>query len=110
MQALKIISYICFGFAALGLLLAAATEELVFVISAITMLVTGVLIIALNKIITTLVEIRDALLGESNLGARENANVGTHDDVGVYDAQEARPQRSIQEISADLDRMKKKLV
>jgi len=74
MQSIKVFAYICFGLATVGLLIALA-EEPEMLAPALVLFVTGVLLTALDKIITTLVEIRDALTGKSDIERREPANV-----------------------------------
>lgn len=56
MQAIRVFSYVCFGFAALSVLLA-IVENPLFLVNALVLLVGGVLYLALDKIITTLIEI-----------------------------------------------------
>ena len=99
MQSIKVFAYICFGLAAVGLLIALA-EEPVMLVPALVLFVTGVLLTALDKIITTLVEIRDALTGKSDIERREIANVKNTETVNQ------KPIRSAKEIGDDLKRLK----
>ena len=105
MQSIRVLAYVCFVFAALGVVLA-FVEEFFFVIQAMVMFVTGVLLIALDKIITTLVEIRDALLKTSM-----SIDVGITSDSVRADATEveAKVVRTMQEIQADVERLKNRL-
>jgi hypothetical protein len=102
MQVIKIFAYICFGFSALGLMLALIDNSF-FIAHALVMFITGVLLMALDKIISTLVEIRDALLGSNPLVLEQEIAV-----VGMVDA-DARPARSLQELSADLEKLRQRL-
>ena len=99
MQSIKVFAYICFGLAALGLLIALA-EEPVMLAPALVLFVTGVLLTALDKIITTLIEIRDALTGKSDIERTEAANVKNTETVNQ------KPIRSAKEIADDLKRLK----
>jgi len=74
MQSIRVFAYICFGFSAIGLLIG-LVEEAVMLIQALVLFVTGVLLTALDKIITTLVEIRDALTGKSVVEPNDTASV-----------------------------------
>jgi hypothetical protein len=104
MQIIKIIAYVCFGLAGLFVLLALAGEEFALIAVSISVAVMGVLLLALDKIISTLVEIRDAVVG-SGIEATEVMVQPTSVDEAIA----AKPARSIQEISADLERLKSKL-
>jgi predicted RecB family endonuclease len=104
MQIIKIIAYVCFGLAGLFVISAIAGEELALIAVSISVAVMGVLLLALDKIISTLVEIRDAVVG-SEIEATEVMV----QSASVDEAEAAKPARSIQEISADLERLKSKL-
>ena len=104
MQIIKIIAYVCFGLAGLFVISAIAMGEFAPVAVSISVAVMGVLLLALDKIISTLVEIRDAVVGSGI----ETTEVMVQ-PTSVDDAMEAKPARSIQEISADLERLKSKL-
>jgi hypothetical protein len=104
MEIIKIIAYVCFGLAGLFVILAIAGEELVLIAASISVALMGVLLLALDKIISTLVEIRDAVVGSGV----ETTEV-TVQSTSVDEAEAAKPTRSVQEISADLERLKSKL-
>lgn len=101
---LIIIAYACFGLAGLFVILAIAGEEFALVGVSISAAVMGVLLLALDKIISTLVEIRDAVVG-SEIEATEMMV----QSASVAGTEAAKPTRSIQEISAGLERLKSKL-
>ncbi|WP_139222643.1 hypothetical protein [Loktanella salsilacus] len=81
----------------------ALVDNSFFIVHALAMFITGVLLMALDKIISTLVEIRDALLGSNPLVLEHEIAV-----VGMIDA-DARPTRSLQELSADLEKLRQRL-
>ena len=66
MQIIKIIAYVCFGLAGLFVISAIAMGELALVAVvtlSMSVAVMGALLLALDKIISTLIEIRDAVVG-----------------------------------------------
>ena len=104
MQIIKIIAYVCFGLAFLIVILAIGSEEFSMIYVSITVAIMGVLLLALDTIISTLVEIRDAVVG-----AGGKATEATAQSTSVNQVENAKPARSVQEISADLERLKSKL-
>ena len=105
MQMIRIFAYICFGLAALGVFLA-LVEEFFFIFHAMVIFVTGALFMALDKIITTLVEIRDALLMKSR---SIDVEMYTGSDDSHPSEVESKTVRTVQEIQADMDRLKSRL-
>ncbi len=96
---IKYFAYICLGLAGVGLIVTLA-EEPAFIVPTLVLLVTGVLLTALDKIITTLVEIRDVLKGKNDVGHGETASVSKTEPA------EQKPTRSAKEIGDDLKRLK----
>lgn len=99
MDTIKYFAYICFGLAGVGLIVALA-EELSFIVPTLVLFITGVLLTALDKIITTLVEIRDVLKGKSDVELGETASVRKTEPV------DHKPIRTAKEIGDDLKRLK----
>ena len=104
MQIIKLFSYTCFGLAGLGVLIGLGNEELAFLALAVSLVVAGILLMALDKIITLLVEIRDAAVGvgvqpfQSTIVTPNTANTET-----------SIPEKTMEELSTDLKRLASKL-
>lgn len=113
MLVLAFLAYACFALAALLGILAIGEGEPIFLAAAISLVVSGVLFLALNKVIETLLQIRDAIKasgggerissGNDAIASRQEDNKADH-KIGVK-----APQKSIAELSEDLERLKKNL-
>lgn len=105
MLILRIISYICFGIASVGIVLAIGEVEVMLLAMSVSTAIAGVLMLALDKIVTTLTEIRDSI-------ASPRQAVGAVDiliDKPTENSNQSTPARSLKEISVDIERMKSKL-
>lgn len=106
MNIIRIFSYVCFGFSALSLFLT-FVEDLFFVSYIITFFVAGVLLLALDKIIVTLTEIRDALQ-RNEIPIVETDSFAEGTTVNFDQNVNQSSTKSIEEISADLARLKER--
>ncbi len=100
MYSLRLFSWALFVVAALCLLTALATEELIFIPASVSSLATGLLFLAADRALLILAEIRDAVSGE--IKSVEHHKV----DAEIPTS----PVRSIEEISSDLKAMKQRVV
>ena len=104
MQIIKLFSYTCFGLAGLGVLIGLGNEELAFLALAVSLVVAGILLMALDKIITLLVEIRDAAVG---VGVQPiQPTILT---PNIANTETSIPEKTMEELSADLKRLASKL-
>ncbi|MFT5614568.1 MAG: hypothetical protein ACI8Q6_001848 [Granulosicoccus sp.] len=103
MQLLKIFSWMGYIAGAICLMALLAEENMSFLAPAIGAIASGAIFAALDIVIIELKGIRSAISGESIEQARE-----TKVDTIAPDAAPA-PTRSIQEIDADIKRMKDRL-
>lgn len=93
MQSLAWIAFICWALAAVAVAVAIGTESPFFIIPAVSLAISGVLFAAFERIIALLTEIRDALAGPELVS--EPASPTTPAE-----------ERSIEEVTADLNRLK----
>ena len=105
MVLLQALGYISFGLGVLLVIAGVSTEDFVFFNGAISLLISGVLFLAIDKIVTTLVEIRDAVRGDIE---NKSQAVGVTTKSAEEDSF-AEPTKTLAELSADLEKMKKRL-
>lgn len=101
MNSLKVLTWVCWGLAAVSILLFLGSSEIFFVSLAVALGVTGVLVSGLHQIVLLLTEIRDKLPEQAVLTvSQEIAEVSSDVPANV---------RTIEEIQKDLDRMNARL-
>ncbi|MCG7574847.1 hypothetical protein MHM39_14845 [Phaeobacter sp. CNT1-3] len=103
MKALTWIAYICWGLAAIGVVLAIGDENPIFLVLAGSLAISGVLFSAFERVITLLTEIRGALVEATEAPKQTpiETNEAAPDETPLVT-------RTVEEISADLKRLKEK--
>ncbi len=97
------ISYACWGLAAIVVLTAVGTENFAFVGLGIALGISGVLYYALSEIVSLLKQIRDGL---APVGVKVEQY--SQEDLDQAVQEPAQVSRSMEEIAADLERLKTK--
>ncbi len=69
--------------------------------------IAGVLMLALDEIVTTLTEIRDTIIGSRH--AEGPADTSTVQPADTNEVNKSAPTKSLEELTADIDRMKSNL-
>lgn len=98
MKIFRLFAWVCFDFSFLGILIFLGTGHDIFLLGIVSFVVTGLFIIILQLFL----DIRDAL--------RDNINVIINDPPIVYeniDVKQTNSTRAIEEIEADIARIKK---
>ena len=106
MLIVRIISYISFGVAVLSLAVAIGEAEFILLALSISTAISGVLMLALDKIITTLTEIRDTIVGPTQVEGSTDTSIDLPTEN--HEITKSTPAKSLEEISADIERMKSK--
>lgn len=104
MLILRIISYTCFGLAGLGIIFALGEGEIMLMSLSVSTAIAGVLMLALDKIVTTLTEIRDTIICSRQ--AEGPADTSTVQPADTNEVNKSTPTKSLEELTADIDRMK----
>ena len=104
MLILRIISYTCFGLAGLGIIFALGEGEIMLMSLSVSTAIAGVLMLALDRIVTTLTEIRDTIIGYGH--AEGPADTSTVQPADTNEVNKSAPTKNLEELTADIDRMK----
>jgi hypothetical protein len=107
MLILRIISYTCFGLAGLGTIFALGEGEIMLMSLSVSTAIAGVLMLALDKIVTTLTEIRDTIVGPTQVEGSTDTSIDLPTEN--HEITKSTPAKSLEEISADIERMKSNL-
>ena len=102
MKSIKIIAYTCFALAGLGIILGIGEGELILLVMSISTAIAGILMLALDVIISTLKEIRDALIQQTEIPS--DATQST--EVQLQETSVST--KSLADITADIERLKNK--
>ncbi|MBN2631594.1 MAG: hypothetical protein JXR75_13770 [Rhodobacteraceae bacterium] len=99
MVALRVAAWVAFGFSAVAFILLVNDGFLPFLGAALGLALMGALLLAADRVLVVLIEIRDALRGVDSAASGSPAETAQ--------AKKLEP-RSMAEIAGDLDRMKRK--
>jgi hypothetical protein len=103
-QVLRVGAWVHFGLAGLGALMGLGYEEPVFLAAAVSAATVGLLLIGLDRVVTLLAEIRDALNGRvAKPGVAVAASESLHQDSEIQTSV-----RSLDELEANLARLRAK--
>ena len=73
MLVVRIVSYISFCVAGVSFVLAIGGAKFMLLALTVSAVIAGVMMLVLDKVVTTLVEIRDAIVGQTRLAATDDA-------------------------------------
>ncbi|EKE72575.1 MULTISPECIES: hypothetical protein [Roseobacteraceae] len=108
MKILNFIAYVCWGLAGIFIIIAIA-EPTSFMLAlglSVSLAISGVLFFSFSKVIFLLEEIRDSITGSSAPSTSIEQSHSSNSNTVVADKS---PTRTIEEISKDLEEMKKRV-